>query len=220
VPLKWLLERGADPNCLQPRSKYPGTALDYVIRTYSRSEQLGRCIDLLAEAGCATRYNLPPVVDLLRGRIDLLREHLDAESALVHRRFHELDFGATGYRRLTLHGGTLLHVAAEYGNVDAARLLLDRGADVNARATVDESGVGGPTPIFHAVTQFHDFGLPAAQLLVERGADLRVQAKLPGHYERPDETVECTPLGYALLFPGGPSESKSLQLLRAQGAPR
>jgi ankyrin repeat protein len=110
-------------------------------------------------------------------------------------------------------------VAAEYGNVEAARLLLDRGADINARSTVDESGTGGQTPIFHAVTQFHDFGLPAAQLLVASGADLSVRAKLPGHYERPGEIVECTPLGYALLFPGGPSESKSVALLRARGAP-
>jgi hypothetical protein len=84
---------------------------------------------------------------------------------------------------------------------------------------VDESGVGGPTPIFHAVTQFYDYGLPVAQLLIASGADLSMRAKLPGHYERPDETVECTPLGYALLFPGGPNESKSVALLRAQGAP-
>jgi ankyrin repeat protein len=219
VSLKWLLDHGADPNCPKPRSKYPGTALDYVIRTYSRSEQLGQCINLLAEVGCITRYNLPPVVDLLRGRIDLLREHLEADPALLHRRFHELDFGATGYRHLTLRGGTLLHIAAEYGNVEAARLLLERGADVNARATVDDSGVGGQTPIFHAVTQFYDYGSAVVQLLVESGADLSVRAKLPGHYERTDEVVECTPLGYALLFPGGPSESKSVQLLRARGAP-
>ncbi|HEX9255503.1 MAG TPA: hypothetical protein VF938_08150 [Candidatus Angelobacter sp.] len=46
-----------------------------------------------------------------------------------------------------------------------------------------------------------------------------MRAKLPGHYERPDEIVECTPLGYALLFPGGATESKSAQLLRARGAP-
>jgi ankyrin repeat protein len=219
APLKWLLDHGADPNYQQPRSKYPGTALDYVIRTYSRSEQLGQCIDILVEAGCVTRYNLPPVVDLLRGRVDLLRQHLDDDPALIHRRFPELDFGATGYRHLTLRGGTLLHVAAEHGNVEAARLLLERGADVNARATEDELGVGGQTPIFHAVAQFYDYGLPVAQLLVESGADLSVRAKLPGHYEKPDEIVECTPLGYALLFPGGPNESKSAQLLRARGAP-
>jgi ankyrin repeat protein len=135
----------------------------------------------------------------------------------VHRQFDELDFGATAQRRLTLRGGTLLHVAAEYGKVEAARLLIDRGADVNARATVNDSGVGGQTPIFHAVTQFYDWGFPVAQLLVETGADLSVRAKLPGHYEQPDEIVECTPLGYALLFPGGPEESKSALLLRAHG---
>ena len=75
----------------------------------------------------------------------------------------------------------------------AAALLLDRGADVNARATVDEAGVGGQTAIFHAVTQFDDDGLPVTQLLLERGADLTVRVKLPGDYERPGEIVECTP---------------------------
>ena len=65
---------------------------------------------------------------------------------------------------------------------------------------MDDAGVGGQTAIFHAVTQFDDGGLPMAQLLVERGADLSVRVKLPGHYERPDEIVECTPLGYALRF--------------------
>ena len=102
-----------------------------------------------------------------------------------------------------------MHVAAEYGNLAAAALLLDRGADVNARATVDEAGIGGQTAIFHAVTQFDDGGLPVTQLLVERGADLAVRAKLPGDYERPGEIVECTPLGYALLFGGESQEEDS-----------
>lgn len=65
-----------------------------------------------------------------------------------------------------------MHVAAEYGKIAAVRLLLDRGADVNARATVDEAGIGGQTAIFHAVTQSSDDGLRVTQLLLERGADL------------------------------------------------
>jgi ankyrin repeat protein len=102
-------------------------------------------------------------------------------------------------------------VAAEYGSLEAARLLLDRGADLNAPALIDEAGIGGQTPIFHAATQFGDWGLPVAQLLVERGADLSVRVNIPGHYERPDEVVECTPLEYARLFPG--TDGKSVQLL-------
>ena len=215
--IKWLLQHGANPNCANPNRKYPGTALDYVIGTYGRSQQLGACIDILLDAGGVTRHNVPPVLDLLCGRVDHLAKHLDADPALLHRRFPELDFGVTGARLLSLRGTTLLHVAAEYGNTEAVALLLDRGADVNARATLDDYGVGGQTPIFHAITQFNDWGLPAAQLLVERGADLSLRAKLPGHYEKPGEIVECTPLAYAQLFPG--TENKTMAFLREHNAP-
>jgi ankyrin repeat protein len=177
-------------------------------------------MDILVEAGGVTKYNVPPVLDLLRGRLDLLAKHLDADRTLVHRRFPELDFGTTGARLLKLQGTTLLHVAAEYGNVEAAKLLLERGADVNARALVDKYGVGGQTPVFHAVTQFYDGGLPMTQFLVDHGADLSVRVKLPGHYERPGEVVECTPLGYAMRFPGDDhkNEHKTEAFLREHGA--
>ena len=216
--LKWLLDRGANPDCGNVRER--GTALDYLIGTYERSpERLSACIGVLLDAGGTTRYNAPGVLEVLRRQPDRLAERLDADSELVHRRFSELDCGSTGARRLLLQGATLLHVAAEFGNVEAARLLLDRGADVNARATVDEAGVGGQTAIFHAVTQFGDRGLTMAQFLVERGADLRMHVKLPGHYERPDEVVECTPLGYALRFQSeSHSEGRTIAFLRQRGA--
>lgn len=212
VPLKWLLDHGADPNC---EGNGQVTALDYLIGSYWRSPNLSLCIEHLLDAGGVTRYDVPGVLDILRGRLDELREHLQVSPALVKRRFPELDCGQSGARRLLLQGATLLHVAAEYGNVEAARLLLDHGADINARASVDEDGVGGQTAIFHAVTQFNDYGLAIAQLLIDHGADLSIRVKLPGHYERPDEVVECTPLGYARRFPGG--EGKTVALLRERG---
>ena len=220
--LKWLLDHGADPNPRDHGFKvgahpYPGTALDYLIASYARSpERLSACIDILLNAGGQTKYDSPAVLALLRGRLDHLAELLDADPSLVNRRFPDLDCGQSGGRNLLLKGGTLLHVAAEYGNPAAAALLLDRGADVNARATVDEAGVGGQTAIFHAVTQFDDGGLPVTQLLLDRGADLTLRVKLPGDYERPGEVVECTPLGYAMLF-GGPPQRKTVTLLRERG---
>ena len=221
--LKWLLEHGANPNCRNNGYEmhghsYSGTALDYLIAGYVRSvERLGACIELLLAAGGETRYDAPAVLALLRGRLETLAQLIDAAPGLVHKRFPELDCGQTGGRSLLLQGGTLLHVAAEYGSATAVALLLDRGADVNARAPVDQAGVGGQTAIFHAVTQFEDYGLPATQLLIERGADLTVRVNLPGQYEQPAEVVECTPLGYALLF-GGPSQRRTVTLLRQRGA--
>jgi hypothetical protein len=215
--LRWLLEHGANPVFVRPGGPPRDNALDYLLGTYVRSPQLGTCIEILLRAGCTSRRNAPAVLDLLRGRLDLLKERLEADPSLVHRRFADLDFGNSGTRRLQLQGGTLLHVTAEFGNVKAAQLLLAHGADVNARADVDGDGVGGQTPIFHAVTQFGDYGLDMTRYLVESGADLSVRTKLPGHYERPDEFVECTPMGYARLFPG--SENKTLVLLRSTGGP-
>ena len=220
--LTWLIDRGADPNCANPVRKHTETALDRVIVTYSRSPQLGECIDILRSAGGVTKYDFPPVIDLLRNRVDLLAAHLDADPSLLDRRWPELDFGVTGARTLTLRGATLLHVAAEYGNVEAAALLIDRGADVNAHAATDASGVGGQTPIFHAVTQYYDYGLPVAEFLIERGADLSVRATLPGHYERPGEVVpDVMPLGYAVRFPGAHhgAGTKTVAMLRERGAP-
>ena len=47
-----------------------GTALDYLIAAYARSlERLGACIGVLLEAGGETRYDTPPVLAVLRGRL-------------------------------------------------------------------------------------------------------------------------------------------------------
>ena len=56
------------------------------------------------------------------------------------------------------------------------------------------------------------------RLLVDRGADLTIRAKLPGSYEEAGSTVECTPLGYAILYPGdqGPTSAYLRELGAAE----
>jgi len=158
---------------------------------------------LLIDAGAVSRYNQPHI--LLHDSGPRGTGWLNGWMPIpdwVKERFHELDFGSTGARRLLLHGSPLLHVAAEYGSTAAAS-ASDRSRRRCERTRYGGCSrfVGGQTPIFHAVTQFEDRGLPMTQLLLDHWADLSVRVKLPGHYERPDEVVECTPLGYALLFP-------------------
>jgi ankyrin repeat protein len=199
-PLRWLIDHGADPNRGNPRTS--DTALDYVIQTYVRDpDRLTACIEILLTAGARTRYDLPGILPVLRGRNDELASLLDADPSLLGRRYRELDCGHSGGRRLTLRGATLLHVAAEYGFLDAARLLLDRGADANARAEVSSDGVGGQTPAFHALTTHNARHSKLGELLIARGADVTLRASVPGHYERPGELLDVSAAEYAMLFP-------------------
>lgn len=218
--LRWLLDHGADPN-LRGTDPHAGTPLDMVIGTYARgSTEQHECANLLIEAGATSRFDSLPTLEIHRGRLSLLAVWLEEHPALANHRFPELDYGGTAHRALDLKGTTLLHVAAEYCEAEAARMLLDHGAEVNARALVDERGVGGHPPIFHAVTQYDDLGVPVARLLIEHGADLSLRARVPGRYDQPGEWLEVTPLGYAVRFPYDRwARRGAIDLLLEHGAP-
>ncbi len=216
--LAWLLQNGADPNCRdestwQPVGRpHPGTALDYLLGTYIRNkEALNASINLVRGAVGLSRYDEPGVIATIRGDSDSVKELLHGDHSLIERRYPSLNIGNTAGRILTLKGATLLHVAAEFGQVDVARLLLNAGADVNAPALIDSDGQGGQSPIFHAATQNADFGIDVVRLLISRGADLNLGCRLPGHYERPEEVFEGTVLDYTRLFPG--TENQTLKEL-------
>ena len=85
------------------------------------------------------------------------RSAIDAEPALVRSYSHD--------------GWTPLHLAAFFGQRDLARLLLDRGADVNARSKSDQVARDN-TPLHAAAANSQ---VDVATLLVERGADVNAR---------------------------------------------
>lgn len=217
--LEWLLKHGADPNCGSETSwqsrdrQHPGTALDSLLGTYVRNKAaLNASIKLLRDSGGLSRFDEPGVIATICGDTGSVKELLRADHTLIERRYPSLDIGTTAGRMLTLTGATLLHVAAEFGQVEVAKLLLDSGADANAAALIDSSGQGGQTPIFHAATQNQNFGLEVVRLLIARGCNLSLRCRIPGHYERPQEVFEGTVLEYARQFPG--TENQTLNELQ------
>ena len=95
-----------------------------------------------------------PVLDVFEaasfGDLDRLIELLDGDQALA------TAFSADGF--------SVLHLAAFFGQTDAARLLLDRGAEVDARGRGWMTG----TALHSAASGNHE---EIARLLLEAGAD-------------------------------------------------
>jgi ankyrin repeat protein len=225
-----LLAIGVDPNF-----HHDGWDCDVLygfLQTYHRSEpdRLHRAINALIEAGA--RYEDGPVMDLHRGDLDRLREHLAADSGLAARRF-QLDYGD----HLTLRGTTLLHVAAEYHEIEAIDLLLEHGAELDSPAEIGANGVGGQSPLFHTIGANQGTGWETFLHLLNRGARLDVRARVQVSPEDDDKVMDCvhkgrdhhfdevleqTPLGYALRYESGPGwreTTREVTELRRRAAP-
>ena len=217
IALEWLLQHGADPDCGKAsewQSKgqsHPGTALDFVLGTYVRNKDaLVQCIHLIRNTGGSSRYDEPGVIAAICGDSTEIDTLLRNDPSIVDRRYPSLNIGNTAGRLLTLKGATLLHVAAEFGQVEIAKQLLEAGANIDACAAIDPDGIGGQTPLFHAAAQGYDFGLNVVRLLLARGADLTVRCQIPGHYEHPEEVFDGTVLDYARKFPGSANQTVDL----------
>jgi hypothetical protein len=210
--LKWLLDRGAD---LHAAAKYCCPIEMLTCIYMRRAKDKSACLEIVGAAGFA----LPdtPVMALHRGRLDLLQGHLDRDPSLRERRFtygevfYNRD-GAPGdaYPATPVSGATLLHLAFEFDDIDVARWLIERGADVNARTTIGAEGFTGHTPLFHTVVNLAaGMGLyddSKARLLLDHGADPNARATFPQeakfHNHAPtDPFHDITPVGYARRYP-------------------
>lgn len=165
-----------------------------LLEMYYRSDQFPACLALLLAAG--GELDDPRLAPVLLNDAEKLRAALAADPALVqHRTTMRCAF-------TPLVDVTPLHVAAEYGHVAAAEVLLARGADVNARAGVDADGLNGHTPLFHTVNSNANRSAPVMELLLTHGA--RTDVHLAGitwgaGFEWATTCFDVTPISYAQL---------------------
>lgn len=183
---------GAGADATQPvRDKLP---LYWLLEEYTRSDRLPDCLKLLLEAGA--RLDDEHLVPVLLDDGEAIRALYDSDpSILTHRTSLVSSF-------TSMIDVTLLHVAAEYGNVHAAKTLVELGADVNASAGKDENGVNGHTPIFHTVNSNANRSAPIMHMLLDAGAkcDIRLDA-LDWGKGYPWETTffDVTPISFAQM---------------------
>lgn len=188
--LKAALDAGADA-VSKVRGKTP---VQWLLGEYTRSDRLKDCLETLVRHGAV--LNDPVLLPVLADDGPGLRQTLiDRPSLIRHRTSLESAF-------VSLEGVTLLHVAAEFGCRISAEVLIEAGADVNARAETDADGCNGHTPIFHTVNSNANRSEPIMRMLLEAGA--RIDFALDTlHWGKgyPWETVffDVTPVSFAQM---------------------
>jgi ankyrin repeat protein len=186
--IRAILDRGFDVRSIikgQP-------AVNHLTEMYARSDAFPACLRLLLERGAVLED--PRIAPVLLDDADGLVAALRRDPALIEHRTSMVSAFTP------LAGASLLHVAAEFGNMRVARTLLEMGADVNARAALDDDGLNGHTPLFHTVNSAWNRSAPLMRMLLEAGAapDVRLAGLTWGKGMEWETTLfDVTPISYA-----------------------
>lgn len=194
--LQFLIAHGADVTFPAVTTKYGGTSpMSSVVGSYLRgqNERKHRCIEILLRHGAVVPPELTgPMLAIHQGDARTLAQMINSDSSLLSRHFPDMPYG-----NIDLRGAALIHLAVEFGEIECLDVLLDEGADINLPAQLIE-GIGGQTPIFHAIATNHNAGIAVLEHLLHRGekrVDLSVRATFRLYGE--PQTTPLTPLEYA-----------------------
>lgn len=221
--MRFLAEHGADLAFAPVPTKYgPACMIGSVLGTYGRGDNARkhRCLDLLLGLHAPIPDAVgPALLAIHRGDAPGLARLLAADPGLATRRFADLPYGNT-----LLLGGTLLHAAVEFNEHDAIDVLLDHGADPNARAAVDD----GQTPLFHCVALGWEVGTGWGHKLatldhLQSRCSGRLDAGIRAAIRRSDQPAPTAVMSAAELAasaapPSGSPAATVLQRLLALGS--
>ena len=186
------------------------------LETYARNPS-GK--HLILETMAAQAIPLPdtPAMAVHRGRVDLLEDWLRRDPLLLERTFTHEEFfppalGCHADHALALvgaplDGATLLHMAADYEELEIVRWLLDRGMSPDVRARTDADGFGGHTALFNCIVTYNAGRRDdrIVRLLLDRGADPSARGSIRMRLPFARDTAvheyrNVTPLGWARRF--------------------
>lgn len=185
-------EEGGDPNEHFPDGMPIFTLM---VEMYLRSPRFKDCIQAFIDHGL--KFEPKELLAVFTDDAAALESMIKEEPALVYKTYSLFNNTFT-----PLTGGTLLHFCAEYNCVNCAAVLVRYGADVNAKAALDENGFGGHTPVFHTVNQVLDNSKEMLHFLLENGVDLSITVKglIWGRgYEWETFIPAVNPFSYAMM---------------------
>ncbi|WOK09247.1 hypothetical protein RT717_11420 [Imperialibacter roseus] len=188
--IKKCFQEGASPNDL-----FRDEPLIYELTSeYTRSPRFKACVQAFVDAGLV--FEDKALLAVLLDDAETLASEVATQPALISKKY-SLRCAYT-----PLFEATLLHVCAEFNHVACAGVLVENGADVNAKAGVDKHGFGGQTPIFHTVNQNNNQSAEMLDFCLENGADLHItlQGIIWGK-GYPWETLipSVNPISYAMM---------------------
>ena len=193
-----------------------GNCLAMLLSTYARNpEEKRKCFKILSRHG----VEIPNSAPLLVHQSDVagLRKKVYEDRSILEQRFPEREIypeqlgilPGDGLHLTPLANCTLLHLATELNDLPMMQMLLEEGADPNARTFPVRRDGNGHTPLFHTVVSYTPGDTARTQLLLDYGADTGIKASIrkqlrymeDASLEQPMEFIKLNAQAYAKAFP-------------------
>ena len=188
--IKECFEHGVNPN-----DHFNNEPLIYELTSeYLRSSRFKNCVKVFLDHGLIFDDKL--LLAVLLDDAQSLEDQLKTNPGAIDKRY-TLRCAFT-----PLHEATLLHICAEFNHLSCARVLINQGAEINARAGIDENGFGGQSPVFHTVNQILNHSIDVLHYLLAKSVDLKITVRglIWGKgYEWETLIPAVNPISYAMM---------------------